>query len=159
MSLEESPLGAFRFLVSLDPADAYLPPDQALLVPIVAAGGFQECRGLGGELEVMAYPEGGRNDYVHQLPVRHSWPRIQLRRGLLRDGVLWRWYQAGLTGSLGARRDGAILALDEAGLPALAWVFRGGLAARWTGPEFNALQSAIALEGLEIAHHGIEQVP
>jgi len=156
--INESPLNGFRFIVSLDPTDAYLPPAQALLVPLVAAGGFQECRGLGADLEVLTYAEGGRNDYVHQLPVRHSWGRISLRRGLVRDQALWGWYKAGLNRSLGARRDGAIIALDEAGLPAMAWTFRGGLAAKWTGPEFASLSAAVALEGLEIAHHGIEQV-
>lgn len=154
----ESPLNGFRFIVSLSPADAYLPPALAMLVPLIAAGGFQECRGLSADLEVLPYPEGGRNDYVHQLPVRHSWGRISLRRGLVRDQALWGWYRAGLERSLGARRDGAIIALDEAGLPALAWAFRGGLAAKWTGPEFAALNAAVAVEGIEIAHEGIEQV-
>jgi phage tail-like protein len=158
VSLFEEPLGGFRFLVVLDPAVAYLPPAQALLVPVVAVGAFQECRGLSGDLEVMPYAEGGRNDFVHQLPVRHTWGRISLRRGLVRDQVLWGWYQAGLTGSLGARRDGCIVALNETGLPAMAWPFYGGLAAKWTGPEFSALTGAVALEGLEIAHHGVEQV-
>lgn len=158
MNLFEEPLGGFRFLVVLDPAVAYLPPAQALLVPIVAVGAFQECRGLAGDLEVLAYAEGGRNDFVHQLPVRHTWGRISLRRGLVRDQALWGWYQAGLTGSLGARRDGCIVAMNEMGLPAMAWPFYGGLAAKWTGPEFSALAGAVALEGLEIAHHGLEQV-
>jgi len=40
----------------------------------------------------------------------------------------------------------------------MAWPFYGGLAAKWTGPEFSALAGAVALEGLEIAHHGLEQV-
>jgi phage tail-like protein len=158
VSVFEEPLGGFRFLIVLDPAVAYLPPAQAALVPVVAAGGFQECRGLSGDLEVMPYAEGGRNEFVHQLPVRHTWGRISLRRGLVRDQAVWGWYRAGLTGSLGARRDGCVVALDEVGVPAVAWPFRGGLAAKWIGPDFSALSSSIALEGIEIAHHGIEQV-
>ena len=39
----------------------------------------------GGDLEVMPYPEGGANGYAHQLPVRHSWSRITLRRGIVSD--------------------------------------------------------------------------
>ena len=42
--------------------------------PLIAAGQFSEVTGLGADLEVLAHPEGGRNDYVHQLPVRHSLP-------------------------------------------------------------------------------------
>jgi phage tail-like protein len=154
----ERPLPAYSFFVTLDPADAYLPPAQAALVPHVAAGAFQEVKGLGADLEVLPYAEGGVNAFVHQLPVRHSWTRIALRVGLVRDSSLFSWYQAGLTQSLGARRDGSILLVTPAGVPAVAWTFRAGLAVKWTGPDLNAMQNAVAIEGLEIAHQGIEQV-
>jgi phage tail-like protein len=152
------PFTNFRFLVTLAPGDAYLPSSQAALLQFFG-GAFQEVKGLGADLEVTAYAEGGTTDFVHQLPVRHSWTRLSLRRGLVRDPGLWSWYQAGLHQSLGARRDGAIWLLDESGLPAISWVFRGGIAAKWTGPEFTATQAGIAIEGLEIAHHGLQQLP
>ncbi len=155
---DDLPLGAFRFFVSLDAADAYLPAAQAQLVPFVSAGAFEQCSGLSADLEVLTYPEGGCNGFVHQLPVRHSWGRLTLRRGLIRDRLLWKWYEAGLSNSLGARRDGAILALDELGRPVLSWTFRGGLAAKWKGPDFAAMNNAIAVESLEIAHQGLEEV-
>lgn len=157
--MSELPLPAYRFVVTLDPADAYLPPQQAAMLLFFLGGAFQEVKGLSADLEVMPYAEGGQNDFVHQLPVRHSWGRITLRRGLVRDPGLWFWYQAGLTQSLGARRDGAVLLMTASGTPAMAWTFRGGLAAKWTGPELSATQNAVAIESLEIAHHGIEQVP
>jgi phage tail-like protein len=154
----EDPLPSFRFIVTLLPADAYLPPAQAALVSLIAAGEFMEVKGLGADLEVTAYPEGGVNDYVHQLPVRHSWGRITLRRGIVRDAGLWAWYLAGLTQSLGARRDGAIILLTPAGTPAMSWTFQGGLAAKWVGPELNAMQNAVAIEALDIAHEGLVPV-
>ena len=155
----EDPLTGYRFIVTLDPADAYLPPLQAVLLPIMAAAGFQEVSGLGADLEITQYSEGGVNDHVHQLPVRHSWSRITLRRGLVRGLGLWMWYQAGLTQSLGARRDGAVILLTPSGVPGYAWIFRGGLAAKWIGPELKAQDDAVAVEGLEIAHEGILQIP
>jgi phage tail-like protein len=153
--LEE--FGSYRFLVTLDAGAAYLPPAQALLIPLFASGGFQEVSGLGAELEVTAYAEGGVNDFVHQLPVRHSWGRIVLKRGVLVDTGLWNWYQAGLTQSLGARRDGTVILMTPQGVPAVAWNFRGGLAAKWTGPTFDAMRDAVAIESLEIAHQGLDQ--
>jgi len=155
----ESPLPAYRFIVTLDPADAYLPPLQSQLVTLVAGGAFQEVKGLGGDLEVLPYAEGGVNDYTHQLPVRHSWTRLSLRRGLIRDAVLFEWYRAGLTQSLGARRDGTIIMMTPDGTPAMSWTFRAGIAVKWQGPELNAMQSAVAIEGLEIAHHGLTRIP
>jgi phage tail-like protein len=151
----EDPLPGYRFLITLDPGDVYLPPAQARLVPLVAAGAFHQVTGLSSELEVTPYPEGGVNDFVHQLPVRHTWGRITLRRGVVRDPGLWSWYEAGLTESLGARRDGAVIVLTPSGTPALAWHFRAGIAAKWTGPDLNAGQDSVAIEAIEIAHEGL----
>jgi phage tail-like protein len=155
----EDPLPAFRFLVSLDPSDAYLPFAQSALITLIAAGQFSEVTGLGADLEVLAHPEGGRNDYVHQLPVRHTYPKIVLSRGMVRDPGLFFWYQAGLTQSIGARRDGAIILLTASGMPALGWIFRGGLAAGWKGPQLKGGENAVAVESIEIAHEGLLQVP
>ena len=152
------PLPKYRFIVTLDPGDAYLPAAQAALVALVANGAFQEVTGLGAQLEVTSYAEGGRNDSVHQLPLRHSWNRLTLRLGLILDPGLWSWYQAGLSGSLGARRDGSVLLLNASGIPAVSWAFHGGLAAKWTGPDLHAEQNAVAIEALEIAHEGLTRV-
>jgi phage tail-like protein len=149
------PLPGYRFIVTLDKADAYLPPAQAQQVIATAAGEFQEAKGLGADLEVMPYPEGGVNDFVHQLPVRHSWNRLELRCGMCRNPLLWAWYKAGLTQSLGARRDGSVILLTPNGQRAMAWDFRAGIAVKWSGPELNAMQSSVAVESLEIAHHGL----
>jgi len=151
----EDPLVSYKFIVTLFPGDAYLPPAQAALLTIFSASEFQEAKGLGADLEVTAYPEGGVNDHIHQLPVRHTWTRLSLKRGIVRDPGLWSWYQAGLTQSLGARRDGAIILMTAAGTPAKSWTFHAGLAAKWVGPELNAMQNAVAVESLEIAHEGL----
>lgn len=150
---------AFRFYVILDPFDAFVPRELIGAALEGAFGAFQSCSGLGGELEVTSYPEGGRNDYTHQLPVRHSWGRITLTKGIATDPALFAWYEAGLFGSLGARRDGAIVMMTSTGVPAMIWSFTGGLAARWSGPEFNAEADGLAIESIEIAHQGIKVVP
>ncbi|MEW8030345.1 MAG: phage tail protein [Candidatus Thiodiazotropha sp.] len=150
---------AYRFLVTLDPFDAFVPRELIAAALEAAPGAFNACSGLGGELEVTSYAEGGRNDYVHQLPVRHSWGRITLSKGIARDPILFAWYEAGLFGSLGARRDGAIIMQTPEGIPTMIWTFTGGLAASWTGPEFDAQQDGLAVERLEIAHQGIKAVP
>jgi phage tail-like protein len=155
----EDPMPNHRFLVSLDPTDAYLPFAQSLIITLIAAGQFASVTGLSAQLEVLAHPEGGRNDYVHQLPVRHSFPKITLSRGVVRDPGLFFWYQAGMSQSIGARRDGAIILLTSKGIPAVGWIFRAGLACGWKGPELNGSQNAVAVESIEIVHEGLQQVP
>ncbi len=78
---------------------------------------------------------------------------------MVRDPGLFFWYQAGLTQSIGARRDGAIILLTASGMPALGWIFRGGLAAGWKGPQLKGGENAVAVESIEIAHEGLLQVP
>ena len=155
----ELPLPAYRFIVTLLPGDAFLPPAQAALLALFPGGAFQEVKGLGADLEVLSHPEGGINDFAHQLPVRHSWSRITLNRGVVREPGLWLWYTAGLTQSLGARRDGAIMLLTPGGTPAMSWMFEAGIAVKWSGPELSATGNAVAVESLEIAHHGLLTVP
>ncbi len=152
------PLGNFRFAVSLDPVEVYVPAGSPNTPPRASLGAFSEVSGLSGELEVLAQPEGGQNAFVHQLPVRHTWGRITLKKGILHDDSLWDWFNHGLNGSLGARRDGSIILHDAAGAPTLAWEFRAGLAAKWTGPALSGHDGAVAIESLEIVHQGIKQV-
>jgi phage tail-like protein len=89
--------------------------------------------------------------------VRHTWGRITLKKGVVRGQSLWDWFSRGLTGSLGARRDGAIILLSAAGSPAVAWEFRAGVAAKWIGPDLSAREGAIAVEALEVVHEGLQQ--
>ena len=155
----EDPLPAFNFFVTLDPTDAHLPLAHKLMIPFMALGAFCEVKGLSGELEVQAYAEGGKNDFMHQLPVRHNWGRITLRRGVIRDVALWLWYLGGLNGSLGCRRDGCITVCDESGMPAIMYMFQRAIATKWIGPDLNAMQPAAAIDGLEIAHEGLLVFP
>jgi hypothetical protein len=66
---------------------------------------------------------------------------------------------AGLAGSLGARRDGAIILQRPSGMPAFGFTFLAGLAVKWTGPTMNSQQDGLAIESLEIAHEGLVPLP
>lgn len=157
----------FRFLVTATEALGAIPgvpglaPAALALAGMVAArgpqAGFQEVSGLGAELEVLPYAEGGFNTFAHQLPTRHTYPRLVFKRGLVVGSSLWDWYRAGLIGTLGARRGGVITLLDDEGGEAVTWGFVGGVVVRWSGPGLNAMQSEVAVESVEIAHQGLFQ--
>ena len=149
---------AFRFIVTLYPSDAFLPTTLSAFTALVPEAAFRSVGGLAGELEVLTYAEGGVNDMVHQLPVRHSWGRISLKRGIMLGTTLWDWYATGLNDPLGARRDGTIILLNHQGIPSMAWHFHAGIAAKWAGPDLDAMTDGVAMESLEIAHHGLTYV-
>ena len=107
-------LPAYRFIVELDLANPYLPGDQPNLIPeIEAEEGFQEVTGLGAELEVMPYPEGGLNEFMHQLPVRHKWNNITLKRGITGDLAFWNWILNAMNGQV-LRTEGSVVLLGAA---------------------------------------------
>jgi phage tail-like protein len=147
------PLPAFNFYVVLVDSSGALGALRTALG--VVAGGFSECSGLDGTLQVEEYPEGGENGYVHKFATRMTYSNLTLRRGVQLSEDLWNWHYQYAQGR-GKRRDGAIILQSELRIPLKTWIFRGGLPLRWTGPTLNAAQSAVAIEALEIAHQGLE---
>lgn len=152
------PLPGFRFAVSFGQATL---PAGALAsggVDEVQAG-FQEITGLESSIEIFDYKEGGRNDFTHKLATRTNFGNITFKRGVALTPDLWNWYDVVRRGSFGARRTILIAQLDEAGEAALVWYVNRALPAKYVGPSWNAGQSSVAIETLEIAHEGLALLP
>jgi phage tail-like protein len=148
------PLGVFNFYLTLiDTSNVVGTLITAALNYKVA--GFSECTGLEATFEVFEFKEGGLNDHVRKFPTRASHANITLKHGViyLYDD-LWSWHYDWVQGQ-GKRKDGLIVLLDEARRPAKVWKFTRGIPMKWVGPSLNALQSAVAIESLEISHEGL----
>jgi phage tail-like protein len=117
-------------------------------------GHYTQVQGLSGTVDVMEYPEGGRNDYVHKLPTRIKYGNITLKRGLTHEQNLLAWFQATVVEA--KPTSVSLTALDGEGKPIKTWAFASAFPVKWTGPDANAGGSEIMTESLEIAHHGIE---
>lgn len=131
------PLGAFRFQVEIEGMKA----------------GFSECSGLGLETEIFEYSEGGVNSYVHQFPTRVKLQPVVLRRGVV-DTLLWDWYARTRPGAV-ELKSGSIVLLDEDEKYWLTWRFERAYPRRVQGPELKASQAQVAVETLELVHHGL----
>ena len=132
-------------------------PDCSFLVEIdgLIVGGFSEVGGLEAEVEIFEVREGGLNGYAHQLAGPARYPsRLVLRRGVVDDPVLWDWYEETARGRI-RRRSGAVVLRDAEGGEARRWSFFDALPARWVGPRLNAAQASVAIEALELVHHGL----
>lgn len=150
------PLPNFNFLVTLIDSSGALGGAIGAAAGLLL-GGFTECRGLESGLEVETYLEGGVNDRVHRFPTRMTYPNITLVRGVGFSEDLWLWHQEFQDGK-GKRRDGLIILQDRLKLPIKTWAFSNGLPVKWSGPAFNAGESATAIESLEIAHEKLTLV-
>lgn len=114
---------------------------------------FDECTGLQAEIDVMTVQEGGRNDYVHQLPGRmKEFPRLVLRRGIA-GSTLWDWFSGVVAGKI-ERKSITITLNGYHGMTPIRWDVTGALPVKWSGPDLNAASSEVAFESIELIHQG-----
>jgi phage tail-like protein len=118
-------------------------------------GGFSEVAGLEAVVETTSYREGGENTFEHKLAGPVAYPRnLVLRRGLTDSADFFEWLdQIGL--GFVIRRNVTLTLLGPDGEPALLWDCRQAFPVRWSGPDLNASAPVVALETLELAHHGL----
>ena len=117
-------------------------------------GHYTQVQGLTGSIDVMEYPEGGRNDYVHKLPTRIKYGNITLKRGFTIEANLLQWFQKSVTQL--QPTSVSLIAFDTEGHPPRTYAFTSAFPVKWTGPDVNAGGTEVMTESLEIAHHGIE---
>ncbi|MFH5187476.1 phage tail protein [Paenibacillus sp. TAB 01] len=139
---QKNVIGAFRFQVEIKG---------------VIVGGFSEVTGMQAETEVMEYQEGGVNTHLHYFPKQTKFSRIVLKRGLTQSTELWDWYEATIVGKA-KQTNGSIILFNETGEEVCRWNFFDAYPVKWNGPELNAANGNVAIESIEIVHHGLKTI-
>jgi phage tail-like protein len=134
------PLIAFRFKVEIDST---------------IQAGFSECSGLQVETELEDVREGGVNDYLHKLPKGSKYINLTLKHGITDSDVLWNWHRDVVNGKL-QRKMISVVLLNARNEERWRWNFKDAYPVKWVGPEFKADGNAVAIETLELAHHGFD---
>jgi phage tail-like protein len=148
--------------VSNDSYDGQRVTGASFLVEVdgVEIGRFMEVSGLELTIAVEEVTEGGENSYVHKLPGRMSWPNLVLKRGITQNDSLLTWAnkssgeQFAANGNKLDRSTAAITLVGAGGERLRAWNFDGAFPVKWTGPSFAVDSNEMAVEELEVAHHG-----
>ena len=135
--------------------DPYLGSHFFIEIDGVDHGGFTECAGLQVETEVTDYAEGGNNSYVHKMPGRTKWTNLTLKWGTTDSVALWEWYQKVTRGEI-ERKDVSVVLYNSVQEEVRRWNLREAYPVKWIGPTFGAAAPAVAVEALEITHHGFE---
>ena len=118
---------------------------------------FLECSGIGSEVAVIEYREGGDPTAVRKLPGRASYSDITLKRGISESHDLYDWHRALLQGQ-NDRRNGSIRLLDDEGAEVVRWVFSNAWPRKYEGPALNAMGNEVAIETFVLACESIERV-
>lgn len=117
-------------------------------------GAFHTCEGLGAEVEIEQFAEGGNNGFAWQLPGRITWSNISLTRPVTEDTAKIAQWLDEIVRRV-EPKDGEIVALKPDLSRIVSWQVLGIVPVRWTGPSFDPANSAAAVETLEIAHEGL----
>jgi phage tail-like protein len=115
----------------------------------IVQASFMECAGLGSEVEVVEYREGGDVTSVRKLPGKVSYPDIVLKRGITDSQELYKWHLALIQGQLD-RRNGSVVLLDTQGIERLRWNFFNAWPSKWVGPTFSGKDADVAIEELTL---------
>lgn len=117
-------------------------------------GFFTQVTGFSTQVDVLEYPEGGRNDFVHRLPSRSKQGNITLKRGVTGEKALLQWFQKTVVEV--QPEDLSITLFDSAGKQIQTWSFRNAYPVKWTGSDLSAGGTEFLTESLEIAHNGMQ---
>jgi phage tail-like protein len=122
---------------------------------------FSECSGLQVETEFEERQEGGVNEYRHKLPKGSKYANLTLKRGLTDSPVLWNWHRDVVNGKV-QRKSVSVIVWDvwdvQINDQRWRWDFKDAYPVKWTGPELKWDSNTVAIETLELAHHGISSV-
>ena len=117
-------------------------------------GLFTQITGLSQQVDVMEYPEGGINTFVHRLPTRIKQGNVTLKRGVTQEKALLQWFQSSVVKV--QPTDLSIAVLDSYGNTVQSWSFRNAYPVKWTGSDLNAGGNEFMTQSLEIAHSGMK---
>ena len=133
------PYGKFRYKVEIDG---------------ITAGGFSEVTGFDASIDVMEYREGDMVQTPMKIPGLKKYGNITLKKGLADSIALYEWLDKGVTGEV-ERKTITITLLDATESAVASWRVINAWPIKYTGPDFNATSSEVAVETLEVAHEGM----
>ena len=138
----QDPYKVFRFVVEINGTQV---------------GGFSEVTGLEVRTEFDEYREGGVNDYVHKIAKETRYPNLTLKRGITDATELWEWHQQVVSGDI-QRKTVSVVLLDALRQEKWRWIFRDAYPVKWNGTDLNATGNTVAVESVELAHHGMTKL-
>ena len=95
------------------------------------------------------------NQAVHKLPGQSRWGNIVLRYGVTNNAYLLDWRNRILQDDFADRRNGSIIMRTLQMEEVRRYNFVQAWPVAWEGPAFDANAADLAVEMIELAHHGV----
>lgn len=113
---------------------------------------FQEVGGLTKELTVETVASGGENRFSYKLPKRAQYSNLTLKRGLFVGSGLVRWVNNAIEEMDIQPATVIVSLLNERHEPLQTFRFVNAWPQKWSVSSFNAEQSQIVVENMELAY-------
>jgi phage tail-like protein len=119
---------------------------------------FQEVTGIESDLETISVSEGGENRFSFTLPKRGKYPNLVLKRGLLQNSKITEWCRKAIENLDINPVTIHVTLLNENHEPLQSWSFINAWPKKWSVSGFNAAESRIVIESLEIVYQYFKKV-
>ncbi len=141
----KDPYRGFRFKVEID--------------GIVQAG-FSEVTIPDVNNDVVEYREGNEPPTPRKLPGALKYGNVTLKWGITDSLELYeKWRKPVEEGKMkDARKNIAIILMDEEGNPAARWEFQNAWPNKYKAPDLSAKGNDVAIETIEVVHEGMKRV-
>ncbi len=113
---------------------------------------FQDVSGLIAELGVEEIKSGGENRFSHRLPTRARYQNLVLKRGMLTDSGLIKWFTDAVENFSFTPATIVIKLLDPDHQPLQSWTFIKAWPVKWSISEFKANENTVVVETIELAY-------
>ena len=121
----------------------------------IGVAGFSEVTGYDASIEATDYREG---NMVAPTPIKvagiRKYSNITLKWGVTSNMDMYKWMAGSFEGPVD-RKTVAIDLMDDNNKEIATWKIINAWPTKYTGPEFNATSSDVAIESLELAHEGL----
>ena len=116
---------------------------------------FTEVSGLSMEMTLEDIEEGGNNEFVHRMPGRCKVGNLTLKRGMTTSNDFLQWSVKIAQGTIEKKHVSVVL-YNVDGTESMRWNFDNAYPVKWSGPQFKADDTAVAVETIELAHEGMK---
>ncbi len=113
---------------------------------------FQSVSGLSVEYDYESYKEGGENRFEHKLPVRTKYADLVLKRGMLVDSAVVKWFLDAFNNRIFKPATITVNLMNEKSEPLRSWNVVDTIPKKWLVSDFNSSENGIVIETIELTY-------
>ena len=108
--------------------------------------------GLSVEYDYESFKEGGENRFEHKLPVRTKYADMVLKRGMLTDSAVIKWFLDAFRDREFKPSDVNVILMNEKGEPLRTWNVAHAIPKKWPVSDLNANENSVVIETMELTY-------